>query len=62
MTEAITSSLLFSTDELARKFVYEVTSTFGTPCLRLNYEVFFVAQNEHELREILSVGHQLGGY
>ena len=54
-------SLKFSTEELAQMFVRDATQYYQVPCLRNACEVHVVAATEWDRRELLHMGHQLGG-
>lgn len=61
MAGAVSFSLTFSTDELALKFVREVTHALDVVCLRDGKVVHAVAVDEREMLEVLNVGHHFGG-
>lgn len=60
MPRAISFSLTFSTEELARRFVDEAAAAFGIPTLRYEKVVHIVAADADEMREVMSIGRRLG--
>jgi hypothetical protein len=60
MPNAPSSALLFGTDELAQRFVRQATLRYGVPCLRYDNLVYVVAEDEHQMRQVLSIGRELG--
>ena len=61
MPGAISFTLTFATDELARKFVQRVHHTFAVPTLRYDKLVHVIVENTTDLRSILVVGREFGG-
>jgi hypothetical protein len=58
---AISFTLTFATDELAKKFVQRAGLAFSVPTLRYDNVVHVIVENGTEMREVLAIGRQLGG-